>query len=186
MSITTESAWQAFSDQLRNFIARRAPTDAVDDLLSEVFIKVHTKIDTLADGDRLAPWLYRIARNTVTDHLRAVGRHGTVSLGDHDRTELAEASTAELDIAGGLRAMVEELPERYRQALILTEFEGLTQAQLGDELGLSLSGAKSRVQRARAMLKDELLACCHFEFDGRGRVIDYEPRLRCCEPGSPG
>ena len=65
-------------------------------------------------------------------------------------------------------------------ALVLTEFEGLTQVEMAEELGLSVSGAKSRVQRARAMLRDDLLECCHFEFDRLGHVIDYEPRPRCC------
>jgi len=68
----------------------------------------------------------------------------------------------------------------YREALILTEYQGLTQKELGEKLGISFSGAKSRVQRAREKLKTMLLDCCHFEIDRLGRVIDYQPRCDCC------
>jgi RNA polymerase sigma-70 factor (ECF subfamily) len=70
------------------------------------------------------------------------------------------------------------LPERYRQALILTEFEGHSQREMAEQLGLSYSGAKSRVQRGRVMLKQQLVDCCHFEFDRRGSIIDYTPQIQ--------
>lgn len=183
MTITTETAWRDFSSRLRRFIARRAPADEVDDLLSEVFVKVHAHIDTLEDEQRLAPWLYRIARNTVIDHHRTRRPElPPIDLSEQEQPD--EEPDAAARLAGGLRSMIEQLPDKYRQALVLTELEGLTQAELGRQLGLSLSGAKSRVQRARRMLKAELLACCHFEFDSRGRVIDYERRPQCCD--APG
>lgn len=186
MTLTTENVWREFSDRLRGFIGRRvsSPADA-DDLLSDVFVKVHTRIDTLEDEARLAPWLYQITRNTLTDHYRRrpvagaglEGVEAAVAADDYDAAALISAS---------LRDLVDRLPAKYRDALVLTEFEGLSQAEMAAALGLSVSGAKSRVQRARAMLRDQLLACCHFEFDQRGHVIDYEPRPRCCEPAVAG
>jgi RNA polymerase sigma-70 factor (ECF subfamily) len=74
------------------------------------------------------------------------------------------------------RRMIYSLSEPYRDALVLTEFEGLTQKELAERLGISLSGAKSRVQRGREQLKVMLHECCTFEFDRRGRVIDCTPR----------
>jgi RNA polymerase sigma-70 factor (ECF subfamily) len=70
--------------------------------------------------------------------------------------------------------------------LVLTEYQGLTQKELGERLGLSFSGAKSRVQRAREKLKQQLLACCHFELDRRGHVINYQPKCQCCSSGTCG
>ncbi len=80
-----------------------------------------------------------------------------------------------------VRAMVRNLPALDRQALVLTEYQGLTQKELAERLGLSFSGAKSRVQRAREKLKRQLLECCHFELDRRGHIIDYQARCHCCE-----
>jgi RNA polymerase sigma-70 factor (ECF subfamily) len=74
--------------------------------------------------------------------------------------------------------MVERLPGKYRQAVILTTYQGLTQKEMGKKLGLSLSGAKSRAQRAREKLKDMLMECCDFELDRFGKIIDYEPKDR--------
>ena len=76
--------------------------------------------------------------------------------------------------------MIQELPAKYQEALRLTEFEGLTQNALAQRLGLSLPGAKSRVQRAKEQLKEILLQCCHFEFDRLGKIIDYRPNCDCC------
>lgn len=180
MTVTTERAWRDFSERLRRFIGVRvASTTEADDLLSDVFVKVHANIDSLEDEDRLAPWLFQITRNTITDHYRK-RRLPSIDLDGVERRAPEEAETAEASVRASLRAMVDQLPDKSREALILTEFEGLTQKQLAERLGISVSGAKSRVQRARAQLRDELLACCHFEFDRRGRIIDYSPRPRCC------
>jgi RNA polymerase sigma-70 factor (ECF subfamily) len=83
--------------------------------------------------------------------------------------------------------MVDELPETYREALRLTEYEGLSQKELSERVGISFSGAKSRVQRARAKIKQQLLDCCHFELDHAGRIIDYQPHCACCaaDDGDP-
>ena len=83
-------------------------------------------------------------------------------------------------LALSLKELIDELPEPYRQALILTEYQGLSQKQLAENLGIWLSGAKSRVQRARGKLREILLRCCHFEFDRRGHIMDYYERCCCC------
>jgi RNA polymerase sigma-70 factor (ECF subfamily) len=76
--------------------------------------------------------------------------------------------------------MVTALPGPYREALLLTEYAGLTQQELAVRAGISLSGAKSRVQRGRERLKQLLLDCCHVELDRRGGIIDYRPNCAGC------
>jgi RNA polymerase sigma-70 factor, ECF subfamily len=176
--MTTEEVWEEFSDRLHSFIRARVASDVdADDLLSDVFIKVHTRIDGLRDDEHVASWLYRITRNTVIDHYRR--RRESTDFVDLPEPEESRSDAEEV-IARDLRGMVDGLPDRYREALVLTEFEGLTQVEMADRLGLSVSGAKSRVQRARGLLRDQLLACCHFEFDRRGHMIDFTPRRSCC------
>jgi RNA polymerase sigma-70 factor (ECF subfamily) len=79
---------------------------------------------------------------------------------------------------GSLREMVTALPDPYRQALILSDVEGVPQQDLARQTGISLSGIKSRVQRARSKVKEALLNCFEIEFDPRGQVLDV--RQHCC------
>lgn len=175
---TTEAVWSHLSADLRRFIRRRVPDDhAADDLLQETFVRVHRGIGTLQDGDRVAAWVYRIARNVVHDHHRQA-TDAPVALADADPVDDADDRLGQVGCraCGWLDEMVRSLPDGYREAVQLAEVEGLPQQAVADRLGLSLSGAKSRIQRGRAMLRGILERCCRFEFDGRGNVVDYEPR----------
>ena len=181
MSPTTESIWEAFSERLQKFIRVRVADEAdAEDLLHEVFIRIHTRIDTLKDDTRLTAWVYQITRNLIIDYYRS--RRELLSLPDTVAVQpVFEDVSAEAEIASGLQEMVVKLPEKYRQALMLTEFRGMKQTELAEQLGISLSGAKSRVQRGREMLRQSLLDCCHFEFDRLGGMIAYSPRPECCQ-----
>ncbi len=177
------AAWSSFEGQLRGFVSRRVPATDVDDVLQDVYVRVHRALHTVRDAERLEAWLYRIARNVITDRYRARRPESPVD----ELPDVAGSAgpgtdepEAEERLKAGLRAMVEDLPEPYREALLLVEYEGLTQQELAERAGLSLPGAKSRVQRARKMLRDALLTCCHFEFDRRGTVIDYWEHCCCC------
>jgi RNA polymerase sigma-70 factor (ECF subfamily) len=178
---TTTQIWEQFSQSLLTFVRKRVddPYDA-EDILQDVFLKIHTRIDSLEDGERMAPWLYQITRNTIIDYYRT--RRTAAELPEFIPVEppLVERDP-NAQLAAGLRDFMACLPNKYRQALVLTEFEGLKQTELADRLGLSVSGAKSRVQRGREMLRQALLECCHFEFDRRGAVLEFTPRPNCCD-----
>ncbi len=180
MTTQVETVWTDFGDALKGYILKRVGEEqAAEDILQDVFLKIHGGIAGLSDERRLQGWIYRIARNAVVDYYRRP--HAGLELPeDLAAAEDEDDYKMERELASSLRAMVEQLPEDYRQALVLTVFEGLTQKEVAERLGLSLSGAKSRVQRARERLRDMLLDCCHFEFDRRGRVIDYYPHVACC------
>ena len=150
------------------------------DIVHDVLARAYERRGELQNPGKLRAWLYQITRNALIDHYRA-----------HDRVRF-EAVTEDLpqpsedldwrtdaDLAKCLRPFLDALPDRYREALVLAEVEGLPQKEVGDRLGLSLSGAKSRIQRGRKMMADSLLGCCHFELDQRGRVMDFDRRKDC-------
>ena len=175
--------WDHFRTRLYRFIRGRVEDeDAAEDLLQEVFLRIHTRMETLSDSSRLESWVYQIARHAIIDHYRRRRDLAEIPETVADEDRFVEPDAAET-LASSMREMVEALPEPYRQALLLTEYEGLTQGELAERLGISLSGAKSRVQRARQKIKDELLECCHFEFDRYGRVVDYWQHCGCCAGG---
>jgi RNA polymerase sigma-70 factor (ECF subfamily) len=76
---------------------------------------------------------------------------------------------------------IQRLPEDYREALILSEIKGMPQKDVALKQGLSISGAISRIQRGRSMLKEMLMECCRFEFDHLGNVIDYDEKGEDCD-----
>jgi RNA polymerase sigma-70 factor (ECF subfamily) len=176
----TSTIWIEFSDVIKAFILKRVDDKTIaEDILQDVFIKIHTKIDSLKDQTKLHSWIFQIARNTINDYYRKVNILSTES-----ENEIAENIIDDNEsmnkIAEGLHDLMDELPEMYCDALCKTEFDGLSQVDYAKQNGLSSSGAKSRVQRGRNMIKDMLMKCCHFQFDKYGTIIDYHPITCCC------
>ena len=184
---STEQIWQEYHHRLHGFIQSRVgDTSLADDILQDVFVRIHAKVGTLQDLGKLESWLYQITRNVIIDYYRS--RRPTEQLPETlGSSEEVYEEALVTRLASDVREMVEALPEPYREALVLTSYEGLSQKELAKRLGLSYSGAKSRVQRARERVKDMLMTCCHFEFDRRGTVIDYYDHCCCCATEShPG
>lgn len=188
MEASVEILWETLNPGLKRFIRSRVPdADTADDLLQDVYIKLHTHLTSVRDNRKLNGWVYQIARNTVRDYYRE--RKPKIDDPDDELIERVPANEPEdpddpmVRLAKGLPEMLDCLPPRYREALILAEIDGVPLKEVAQRLGVSLSGAKTRVMRARRMLRDALLACCHFEFDRAGRVLNYAPRCACCADG---
>ena len=188
MQNKTQTIWETFCCQLIAYILNRVSDPSLaDDIFQDVFLKIHSKIDTLKDDTKIRSWVYQIARNTIIDHYRKqkikTEDIHTIELKDENMFFGFEDSVEDnpaKEIAAGLREMVEALPQKYAKAILWVEFEGLSQIELAKKLGISISGAKSRVQRARQMLRDSLMKCCHFQFDRYGTIIDSHPIACCC------
>jgi RNA polymerase sigma-70 factor (ECF subfamily) len=177
-------AWRQLDDKLRPFVARRVRDDAdVDDVVQDIFVRMLRGLSALRDEERFGPWVYQVARSAIADHQRAAARHpiapppvaelegGAAPPLDEE----AERATEKL-LAMYVAPFVAMLPSPYREALTLTELEGLTQAEAAEMLGISVSGMKSRVQRGRRRLRALFEECCHIALDARGQVIDCVPR----------
>ena len=148
---------------------------ARDDLLHEVFVKFAARFDHLAHQDNLCGYLHRVADNAVADYFRRENRFFlTDDETAFEKIAVASPATEDADyklVNCCLRSFINGLPPKYGEALILTELEGKSQKETAEELGLSYSGLKSRVQRAREMLKKAILDCCDYEFDKYGNVV---------------
>jgi RNA polymerase sigma-70 factor (ECF subfamily) len=198
MSNETEQIWYEFHDRLRAFIARRVDNQADgEDILQDVFLRVHQSLHTLNRSDRLASWLFQVTRNAIADYYRAPERRREIPTdftletdadmanvyGDIGTDPLdSDAHRAEVleELSSCLRPMTQHLPAHYRDAISLVELEGLTQREAAERLGLSVSGMKSRVQRGRQMLKHMLHDCCQIQLGPDGRIADYESQASAC------
>jgi RNA polymerase sigma-70 factor (ECF subfamily) len=177
---TIEPIWREYQNKLHGFILSRVgDRSTADDILQDVFLRIYSKIDTLREDSKFQSWMYRITRNAIIDYYRAQKKMEELpeSLAAPETETSAEVRR---EISGCLLPMINELPEHYRQAVIMSEIEGLTQKEVAQKQGLSLSGAKARVQRGRSMIKNLLTQCCRFAFDHQGNVIDYRSKEKSC------
>jgi RNA polymerase sigma-70 factor (ECF subfamily) len=183
---TVEAVWYEFHDRLLTFVERRvrAPEDA-EDILQDVMLRLHRHSGDLEHADRVVGWVYRVASNAIADHYRKPARR-EMPAADVPEFEVGDETTepdaAELrtELSSCLAPLIARLPGSYREAIELTELQGISQVQAAERLGLSVSGMKTRVQRGRRQLKDLLLDCCHVETDSSGRVIAYSSRRGSC------
>lgn len=192
MATTVTEIWRDVRDGLRAFIAKRVANQAeVEDILQEVFLRVHRRLDRLNDPDRVVAWLYQIARNAIIDYYRSPERRRELPVGlavDMERNTAAsmpaedESGQFRTELAACLRPMLDRLSKDNRDAVTMVELEGLTQEAAAKRLGLSVSGMKSRVQRGRKQLKQMLDECCLIQLDGRRGVAGYEVRDAGCDP----
>ncbi|MCO5386940.1 MAG: RNA polymerase sigma factor SigZ [Desulfitobacterium hafniense] len=181
MSTCINCVWEEFSVPLKRFIKKRVANEQdVDDIFQEIYLKIHKNIGSVMNEDKIHAWIYRVARNTI-NYRRNHNKFEITDLTENLESSTNEESSANIEIASCLKEMVDSLPETYKQAILLTEFKNMTQKELSEKLGISISGAKSRVQRARKMLKEMLLSCCQLEIDRRGNIIDYRHKNSECK-----
>ena len=185
-SLTTETVWAEFHQELHRFVRRRVRDPAAaQDLLQEIFIKIHLRLATLARPERLAAWVYQLARHTLLDYFRQ-RRPAAGLAADFEPLPAELTEPASLDFTYCLRPFLRQLPAEYREALELTELGNLSQKDYAARLGISYSGAKSRVQRARRQLHALFAACCQLEADVYGNILAARPRVACgCEAAAP-
>jgi RNA polymerase sigma-70 factor (ECF subfamily) len=191
---SARGVWQEIERQLRPFVARRAadPND-VDDVLQDIYLRIQAGAGELRDTERFGPWVYRLARSALADHGRKRARHPVPTEAATREDDLPappseeEEGTAERELAQYLVVFVAALPLPYRDAITLTELQGMTQKDAAEMLEISLSGMKSRVQRGRRQIQEMLQACCDIALDARGRVLSCDRRTdgrvpkNCCD-----
>jgi RNA polymerase sigma-70 factor, ECF subfamily len=182
----TEVQWASFETRLRGYVGSRVESRWVDDVVGDILLKlVRHRNAVKAAGNPLA-FVLRVASNAIADHYRRKSVEQRV-LADFE-SENAEPGApgdstddeATAEMARCVMPFIESLPEIYREALLLTEIDGLSQPEAARRLGISKSGMKSRVQRARARMKEALVDCCAVELDRRGGIVDYARRSVDC------
>lgn len=185
-----DARWLAFVEPLRAFLRRRVPPGVdAEDVAQDVFLRLSRHRAALADVRDLDAWVFRVARSALTDAWRAERRR-LVRDSDRDPDSLAwegdDDASGRAELASCVRPFVAALPAHYRRALELTAVEGLSQVEAARREGISVSGMKSRVQRARAAVVADLQQCCGLQRDARGDVLGVGPSAdaACAPPAS--
>lgn len=180
ISAEARGAWRELEARLRPYVARRvASTADIDDVLQDTFVRVHRGVGKLADDERFGAWVYRVAASAIGDYRRARGRNPLAPASAESREPLAAEpdENLESELSECVALFVARLPSPYREAVTLTELQGLTQKDAAEMLGIGLPAMKSRVQRGRERIRRMFEECCQISVDCRGRVIECTPRV---------
>lgn len=168
------TAWHENEAELRGWLRHRLgnPVDA-DDMLQDLFIKALRQGERFCAIGNARAWLFEVARNAVADRLRL--KRETIELPADLASEVEEVATVDSLVACLPRVLAELNPED-REAITLCDLEGLPQEAYARRKGLSLPGAKSKIQRARKRLRERLSLACQVRLDAAGQVSDFVPR----------
>lgn len=176
--------WHEYAAALKQFLQNRVANEAdVEDLLHDIFLKVHAKRETLNDQQKLQAWLWQIARHAVIDFYRAKGRSNDLStqaLWYED-----ESPSIQHSLSLCLAPFIQSLPRESADLLNAIELQGVSQKVYAETHGMAYSTLKSRVKKAREQLKAKFDQCCEFSVGADGQLMDYQSRrqssCRRCE-----
>ena len=160
--------WAQVQDELKGFVFKRVRDKTLtEDIVHDVFLKIQNKIQHVRETEKLFGWIYQITRNTIIDHYRKNKKQ--ISLKDIDW----ESSPANFNdcVSNAISELIPTLPDKYRIPLEMSELQNMSQLEVAEKLDLSYPAAKSRVQRARQLLKDNLDEILIIKTDGYGNVV---------------
>ena len=168
------TAWTAHAPELRGWLRHRTRNTALaDDLLQDLFLKALRQGNRFCELTNARAWLFEVARNLLADHLRVA--HHMVDLPEDLVAHTVDIDTVDV-LTGCLPRVLSELSAPDREAITLCDLQGMAQADFAKAKGLTLSAAKSRVQRARVRLRAQMSLACQVTLDESGRVTDFVPR----------
>lgn len=171
MHTSIQHIWQDLHQELQKFIQSKVKNTTVsEDILQEVFVKIQLKVHTLKDCSKLTSWVYQITRNTITDYFRKQKHSSFTSIEELELLAEEEEPLFE-GLANCINGKINDLPDKYKEALLLTVFKDYSQKELAEYLGISYSGTKSRVQRAKEKVKGLVADCENVETDNSGNIL---------------
>lgn len=178
--MNTKDVWNIYHRDLQQFIISKVKDSSIaDDILQDTFIKIHTKLSTLQEEDKLKSWVFSIARNSVLDFFRA--SNNTVFFEKFEEIENeTEENLGDHSAHDCLQGIIINLPKKYRLPLFLYDIKGLKQSEIANQLRLSLPTVKSQIQRARKQIAQGFMDCCGFVKNDNGQLVgEIKPKEEC-------
>ena len=169
--------WAEHKLMLKGYIIKRIKDPGLtEEILQEVLVKIYSFCLRTSGIINLRSWLFQIAHNTIVDHYRKQNRFVDKELPEEVQED---EDVAFEDAIEFIQPLLSFLPAEYALPLQLSDIDGLRQADVAEKLNLSLAATKSRIQRARKLLKQEFVTCCHLETDSFGNFISFEVKDSC-------
>jgi len=164
----TKEIWHIYSDELKYFIVGKVKDKAIaDDILQDVFIKIHTKLHTLKETSKLKSWVFSITRNSILDYFKTTNRSFEIINIESD-SNIEDSLHTKADCLIGI---LKKLPKKYREPLFLSDIKGIKQTEIAKQLNIPISTVKSQIQRARKMVAKGFMDCCGFVKNDKGILV---------------
>lgn len=168
--------WLSSKGRLYRYILSKFKDEELaKDITQEVLLKIHKSCCSEKEIKNINSWLFQIAHNSAIDQLKKDQKNQYNSI---ESVEI-ESSDTWNEISLFLEPLIDCLPESYAIPLKMSDIDGIKQQKIADQLGISLTAAKSRVQRARKNLKEQIRTCYHIETDKNGVPISFELKNSC-------
>lgn len=166
--------WIDLNEELYKFILLKIKDEQISkDLHQEVFLKIQNNIHQLEHTSKLTPWVYQITRNTIIDYFRKAA-HQEKALAELAISDVETSDFHYANLSTCINQKIDQLSEKHKEVIMLTAFQSYSQKEVAEQLKISYSGTKSRVQKAREILKENILGCPNVEADNTGKLIDFE------------
>ncbi len=170
--------WESLIGKLYIYLLKNVKDrDIAEDILHDALLKILEKRQTYKYEENYDGWAFRITKNVLIDYYRKIKTNADLEI---IKKDLDEDKDTYKNLLPALKEFIENLPEKYSKPLILSDIEGIKQELIAQQLGLSVSGAKSRIQRARKMLKEYFLKCSEYKYDSRGGIVEFYPKSPSC------
>lgn len=180
--INFDAIWKLYNDSLYNLIANKTSNyQEAEDILQEVSLKLVAAIDNNSDIKNIKSWLFQVTKNTIADHYKGKNR------GEIKESIFQQLHSSDNEIEGCVCDIVgfvikNYLPEKYAEPLYMSDIEKVPQKKIAEQMGLSISGMKSRIQRARIMLKEMVLECVEITYYQNNEVSNFSLKPNCDLP----
>ena len=168
VSLSAEQIYHAYAPRVYNMARRMVRTDAdAEDVMQDVLLKVVRKLPTFRGESALPTWLHRVTINTALSHRRKFAVREERRARDPFDTIMAteaepsgssapDAQLVNRETQALIERAIAKLPSRYRNIFLLADVEGLPNSGIAERLELSLAAVKSRLHRARHLMRNAL------------------------------
>ncbi len=178
--MNTEKIWKLYASDVFAFIKSKVKEDSLTkDLQQEAFLKMHLRVRDVNNQDKIKAYLMQIAHSVVVDYYRKNKKEPSFPIDNNRGQSLTPTYTHSAKDC--LVPLIHKLPELYKLPMLMSEIEGKKQKEVAEKLGITLSAAKSRIQRGRELLKQGFIDCCNYDIDESGKLIGEDKTKEECK-----
>jgi len=178
MSKKLLETWKKLNKKLLLCIKKRIKNkEDAEDILQDVYVKLHKNINYLNDEKKIISWVDTITQNTINDYYKKTCRRKNINFEEYYKNLTQEEKNYLNDeILISIKKIISELPKNSKEIIELYVFKKLSHKEICKKLEIKENTSKSRLKRAREKLKNKLNKCCIFQTDKFGNILNYEKK----------